>query len=142
MVGREATQLALSPDGRWLAYTSEVSGRYEVFVMPFPGGGWTRPLSRGDGSEPRWARSGRELFFKSGDRLMAVEVAPGSTFGTGNPRPLFSVAKYRSAKNRPQYDVTPDGRRFLMIRDVTNDTPAQTIYVENWFAELLAKVKP
>jgi Tol biopolymer transport system component len=140
VVGRDATQMTISPDGRWLAYSSPVTGRPEVYVTPFPDGTGARLVSRDGGTEPRWAHSGRELFYKSGNRLMVVDVFPGSSFAAGNPRVLFSVAGYRAARNRAQYDVAPDDRRFVMIRDVAIDMPAQIIYVENWLAELQEKV--
>ncbi len=96
--------------------------------------------SSGGGVEPRWSRDGRELFFVSGGRLMSVQVPPGPTFNPGNPRALFSLAGYRRARNRPQYDVGPDGR-FVMIKEGP-EGGANAVYVENWFTELLAKVSP
>ena len=133
-------QAALSPDGRWLAYVSIPTGRREVYVAPFPSGTPTHLVSRDGGSEPRWAHSGRELFFKSGGRLMAVSVAPGSAFVAGTPRPLFSLAGYRSARNRQQYDVAPDDRHFVMIRELGDDARERVVYVENWFPELEMKL--
>ena len=97
-------------------------------------------VSSNGGAEPRWSRSGRELFFKSGGNLVAVDVPPGSAFTPGLPKVLFSVAPYRGARNRQQYDVSPDGRRFVMIRDL-GGRAAEVIYVENWFTELAAKTK-
>ena len=132
-------QLALSPDGRWLAWSGYRTGHPEIYVEPFPGAAWVRQVSHDGGIEPRWSHDGRELFFKSGTRFMDVPVAPGATLTLGTPRELFSVAGYRSARNRQQYDVAPDGRRFLMIRE-PGTAPALT-YVENWFPELKAKVK-
>ncbi len=135
------TQLALSPDGRWLAYVSNVSGRREVYVAPFPDITWRRLISRDGGSEPRWARSGRELFYKSNNQLMAVPVTPGPGLGVGTPQPLFPVTGYTSARNRQQYDVAPDGRRFLMIRDRDGGAQGTTVFVENWFDELRRKLE-
>jgi serine/threonine-protein kinase len=134
-------QIALSPDARWLAYASDATGRYEVNVASFPDARSRRMVSRDGGSEPRWARSGRELFFKSGGRLMSVAVPPGPVFAPGIPRPLFSVAGYYAARNRPQYDVAPDGRRFVMIRELGGSEPRELVYGENWFAELKARLK-
>jgi eukaryotic-like serine/threonine-protein kinase len=136
-----SNQVALSPDGRWLAYVSTGTGEREVYVMPFPGGGTSRLVSRDGGSEPRWAHSGRELFYKSGGKLMAVAVAGGPSLTLGAPRALFSVAGYHGARNRQQYDVSPDDRRFLMIRNPGSDEHAQAVYVENWFTELKAKLQ-
>ena len=102
----------------------------------------TRLVSTGGGNEPRWARSGRELFYKSGGHLMAVDVTPGSRPSRpARPTPLFSLAGYRAARNRPQYDVAPDDRRFLMIREFDDGSGEELVYVENWFPELKAKVK-
>ncbi len=132
-------QLALSPDGQWLAYISDETGRFEVYVVPFPDVDTQWLVSRSGGTEPRWAHSGRELFFKSAGMLMSVDVQPGSTFTAGEPQPLFSVQGYREAANRQQYDVASDDRRFVMIRDTATD-PGQLVYVENFFEELKAKV--
>lgn len=135
-----ALQPALSPDGRWLAYSSgAVVGSREIVVQSFPDAQQRVVVSAKGGSEPRWSGNGRELFFTSGGKMMAVAVPPGPVFSPGPPRALFSVDGYRYARNRPQYDVTPDGQRFLMIRE---NTASQVVYVENWFAELLAKAKP
>jgi serine/threonine-protein kinase len=135
-----STQVALSPDSHWLAYSSDETGRFEVYVVSFPDAQAKRLVSRDGGTEPRWAHSGRELFFKSAGMLVVVEVPPGPIFTPGVPRPLFSVAGYRGAINRPQYDVTPDDRRFVMIRELGANAPGELIYVENWFEELKAKV--
>jgi dipeptidyl aminopeptidase/acylaminoacyl peptidase len=131
-------QVALSPDGKWLAYTSDATGRFEVYVAPFPGMSSTRLVSTGGGTEPHWSRNGKELFYKGAGRMMVVEVKPGTAFTPGTPRPLFSLSGYRGARNRPQYDVAPDGR-FLMVRDYNDDTGEELVYVENWFEELKAK---
>ena len=138
--GTGSNQAALSPDGRWLAYTSIAEGGREVYVTPFPSMETSRLISRDGGSEPRWAHSGRELFYKSGGQLMVVPVAPGASFVPGVPRALFSVAGYASARNRQQYDVAPDDRRFLMIREFEH-SGGEVVYVENWFTELKTKVK-
>jgi eukaryotic-like serine/threonine-protein kinase len=132
-------QLALSPDARWLAYVSNEAGRqFEVYVASFPDMASKRLVSRGGGSQPRWSRSGRELFFQSGGRLMAVAVPPGPIFTPGPARALFSLQGYRTARNRQQYDVAPGDQRFVMIREPA--ATGGTMYVENWFPELLAQV--
>ena len=133
------TQIALSPDGRWLAYSSDRSGESEIYITPFPSLAFTRLVSRDDGTEPRWSHNGRELFFRSSDWLTSVPVTPGPSLVLGSPRRLFEVSQYRSARNRQEYDVAPDGQHFIMIR---NRPPTdQLIYVENWFPELLAKAR-
>jgi len=134
------TQLALSPDSRWLAFTSDRTGRSEVYVASFPDMQVKYPVSQGGGSEPRWAHSGRELFFKSRGRLMSLPVAPGAGFAPGSARPLFPVTAYANAVNRPQYDVGPDDRRFVMIRRPARESRQEVVLVENFFADLRAKV--
>ena len=136
-----AAHLSISPDGHWLAYTSERTGRREVYVTSFPVVGATHLVSRDGGNEPRWARNGRELFYREATRLMAVPITPGSTFLAGTPRPLFSLAGYREARNRQQYDVAPDGQHFVMIREFAGESVPNVIYVENWLPELAARMK-
>ena len=104
----ETKQIALSPDGRWLAYAGDATGRIEIYVVPFPAAKPVLLVSQNGGSEPRWAKGGRELFYKSGNSLMSVEILPGTTLRPGVPKRLFSVSPYRSAVNRQQYDVTAE----------------------------------
>ena len=78
-----------SPDGRWLAYVSDESGRYEVYVQPYPGPGGKWQISTDGGTEPAWNRNGRELFYRSGDKMMAVDIATQPSFAAGKPRMLF-----------------------------------------------------
>ncbi|HTT68281.1 MAG TPA: protein kinase [Gemmatimonadales bacterium] len=134
------TQIALSPDGRWLAFTGDATGREEIYAAPFPGIAFTRQVSRDGGTEPRWAHSGRELFYRTQDRLMVVPVAPGPALALGLPRALFATVGYRAARNRQEYDVAPDDRRFLMILDLALSTNS-VVYVEHWLPELRAKVR-
>jgi serine/threonine-protein kinase len=141
LVGKSSTnQVSLSPDGRWLAYVSLESGRRDVYVAPFPSVASTQIVSRDGGTEPRWSHSGRELFFKGPSQMMSVPVTPGPTFVAGTPRPLFPLTGYRSARNRQQYDVAPDDRHFLMIRDPKDEGGGRVMYVENWLGELKAKL--
>ncbi|HEU5154592.1 MAG TPA: hypothetical protein VFU03_07670, partial [Gemmatimonadales bacterium] len=135
------TMLSLSPDGHWLAYVSDATGRREVYVTAFPSASTTQVVSRDGGTEPRWSHTGRQIFFKSRNQLMVVDVTPGTGLAVGNPRPLFSLAGYRAARNRQQYDVAPDDRHFLMIRERGAEGGNNVVYVENWFEELKAKVK-
>jgi Tol biopolymer transport system component len=133
-----STQVALSPDSRWLAFASDRSGRSEVYVASFPGMQVMHPVSQGGGTEPRWSHSGRELFFKSRGQLMSLSVAAGAGFAPGSARALFAVGAYAGANNRPQYDVAPDDRRFLMIR--RPDRPRQeVVMVENFFTDIEAR---
>ena len=97
-------------------------------------------VSTGGGQEPVWAHSGRELFYKASGNLMAVEVLPGATFVTGERRVLFSTQGFRSSAVHQSYDVTPDGQRFVMIRNPDADELGELIVVENFFEQLKAKV--
>jgi hypothetical protein len=134
---------ALSPDGRWLAYTSAESGRIEVFVRPFPNtqsGKWQ--VSTAGGAEPHWSHSGRELFYVSLTGLLTVvEVVPGPTFVTGGRRDLFSTALFIGGIG--SWDVTPDDRRFVMIRGGSGGSvSSELVVVENLLAELRGQARP
>jgi eukaryotic-like serine/threonine-protein kinase len=128
---------ALSPDGRWLAYVSSESGRNEIYVRPFPdsdSGRWQ--LSSDGGSEPVWAHSGNELFYRNGvDELVAVELREGDTFAWDGQEILFSMANYRSKVESAAYAVGPDDQRFVMVKQgpLAN---TELILVDNWVQEL------
>ena len=129
-----------SPDGRWLAYQSDESGDYEVYVRPFPNvddGQWQ--VSTGGGTAPLWARNGRELFFLSlSGQLTAVPVQTGPSLSFGNPEVVIEQT-YSIDHIGRHYDISPDGKRFLMIKqsDPDDETArAQLILVQNWLEEL------
>jgi Tol biopolymer transport system component/tRNA A-37 threonylcarbamoyl transferase component Bud32 len=134
---------ALSPDGRWLAYTSDESGRDEVYVRPFPDvetGRWQ--ISRDGGAEPVWSHSGRELFFRSETpvAVVSVPVLAGAGFATGERQVLFEDRFFRD-RFHAQYAVTADDRRFLFrrvvqVRGAGAEPEAGTILVRHWLAEL------
>ena len=130
---------AFSPDGHWLAYVSNESGAPEVYVQPYPGPGGKRQVSTDGGTEPVWNRSGRELFYRSGLKMMAVDVTTGPAFSAGRPRALFE-RRYLSSVFPligVAYDVAPDGQRFLMVNEVEQSPSAtQIVVVQNWFEEL------
>jgi hypothetical protein len=126
----------LSPDGHWLAYTSNEPGRVEVFVQPFPGPGGRSQISTDGGTEPVWSRDGRELFYLNGDKMMALEIATAPTFKAGAPRLLFEGRFVFSPNGVAAYDVAADGR-FLMVQPLHPDPPTNQIQVVlNWFEEL------
>ncbi|GMQ83040.1 MAG: hypothetical protein BMS9Abin05_2513 [Rhodothermia bacterium] len=128
---------ALSPDGRYLAYMSDESGRWEVYVRSFPdvqAGRWQ--ISVRGGSVPAWSHSGRELFYRSGKNLMAVEVVMTPTFTPGQQKVLFSVAEYFVAGTRSEYDMTADDQRFVMIRDEEALVEGDLVIVQNLVEEL------
>jgi serine/threonine-protein kinase len=135
----------ISPDGRFFAYLSHESGRPEIYVRPFPGaseGRWQVSVNGGTG--PGWAPSGRELFYLSSENaLMSVAVQPSeTTFRAGTPTKLLE-AKYAAPGELGTYAVSPDGRRFLMMKetDVFEPTaaPVSMIVVLNWFEELRSR---
>ena len=130
-----------SPDGRWLAYVSDESGRPEVYVRPFPGPGEKWTISAGGGIEPVWPRHGRQLFYRSGDAMMAVDVSTQPTFSAGKPRRLFEKAYARSIAFWANYDVSADGKRLLMIKgDERGAATSEISVVVNWFDELKERV--
>jgi Tol biopolymer transport system component len=133
---------ALSPDGKWLAYASEESGRTEVWVVPFPEAGGSKwQVSTQGGWEPIWSHGGRELFFVNGAREMTVaEVSTTPTFTVGQQRTLFSVEEYRRHATHRAYDLMPDDQHFLMIRGGPTAL-GDLVIVDNWFEELKAKLK-
>ena len=127
----------LSPDGRWLAYTSNEPGRIEVFVQPFPGSGGRSQISIDGGTEPVWSRDGRELFFLSGDKMMAVQITTAPTFKAGTPRLLFEGRYVFGPNGVAAYDVAADGQRFLRVQPMHPDPPLNQIQVVlNWTEEL------
>jgi len=124
----------VSPDGRWFAY---VSGPQDVYVSPYPEGDlrWLVSGEQG-GQQPVWSPTGSELFYRSGNKMMGVSIQTEPVFKAGPPQVLFEGA-YVSNQRLPQvqnYDVSPDGQRFLMIKDHTE--PAQIHVIRNWFEEL------
>jgi Tol biopolymer transport system component len=129
-----------SPDGRWLAYASDESGRSEVYVQPFPGPGEKIPISTDGGYEITWPPRGHELFYRSGNSMMAVDVTTGTTFTSSKPRRLFEGRFVRATAVWPNYDVTPDGLRFVMVKSAEEYTsPMQMTVVLNWAAELMQR---
>ena len=134
--------VAVSPNGKWVSYTGDEHGVREVIVASFPDAKVKRVVSRGGGTEARWARSGHELFFESAGQLKVVSVSGESDLQISEPRALFSLAGYRRARNRAQYDVAPGDQRFIMIKEPPSPPIPTVVLVENWFPELRAKVKP
>jgi serine/threonine protein kinase len=132
---------ALSPDGRWLAYTSNETGRQEIYVVPFPNVSAAKwAVSTQGGTRPLWSHRGSELFYVDGTgNLMTVDVKANPTLSFGRPVALFNVAGF-ATDFETNFTLSPDDRRFLMIRQVTNSNPDKLIVVENWFSEL--KTKP
>ena len=140
-----------SPDGRWLAYASDESGRLEIYVQPFPGPGAKTQISTDGGREPLWARNG-ELFYRNGNRVMAVETktqpvaqsAPSSgqpRFSAGAPQLLFEGPYDWGGPGTANYTVAPDGQRLVMVKAAGQEAAAAQINVVlNWFEELKRRV--
>ena len=120
-----------SPNGRWVAYLSDESGRYEVYVRPFPGPGGTTQISSGGGDFQRWRRDGRELFYlATGGQLMAAEIAErNGELVPGRVMKLFNVASLA-------YDVTADGQKFIVVENPGATEQKPLTLVQNWPALL------
>ena len=129
-----------SPDGHWLAYVSDESGRYEVYVESNPRGRGRWLISSGGGLEPLWSPDGRELFYRNGDALIAVPIQSTPTFSVSAPRVLFERALKSGIYDTLSYDITADGREFLMIERQLELVPNQLHVVLNWDEELRRKV--
>jgi len=148
LVASEFTELhpAVSPDVRWIAYTSNESGANEVYVRPFPattGGRWQ--VSTGGGTQPRWSPDGRELFYTdAGDRLIAAQVRAAPAFEVTELRPLFDASGFAIDVFHSSYEVLPGGRGFVFLRQRQSTQAVATlpvVMVENWFADLRARLK-
>ena len=144
LVATKFTELspAVSPDGRWLAYTSDETGRYEIYVVPFPNTSAAKwAVSASGGTDPQWSHSGRELFYRDGaGNLVAHEVQTTPTFSLGRSTALFPAGGVVSFGTSSDYAVASDDRRFLMIRPLATTTPDKMTVVENWFEDLKPKL--
>jgi Tol biopolymer transport system component len=127
----------LSPDGRWVAYESDETGEFEIFVQSFPGPGERRQVSVNGGRQPRWRRDGGELFYVSPDRkITAVEVRPGAPLSAGKPRALFQTRILPLVEVRNHYDVTADGQRFIVNSRRPEDALQPITVLVNWRREV------
>lgn len=127
----------ISPDGHWIAYMSNESGQNEVYLRSFPEPGTKFRVSTDGGTRPAWPSSGRELFYRNGDRIMVVDIRESGA-PIGRPRVLFEAsdsAKFQGSVDG--YDVAPDGQHFVMIEATEPDpTPTHLHLVMNWGQEL------
>ena len=131
----------VSPDGRWLAYTSTESKQEEVYVRPFPGPGRKWAISMEGGSQPVWSPRGDEIFYRSGGKMMVVPVRTGTTFSPGKARVLFQIP-FDAGGVYTNYSVSPDGRRFVMVEPGgADEAQPQIVVVFDWFSELLSKLR-
>jgi serine/threonine-protein kinase len=129
----------LSPDGRWLAYVSNESGRDEVYVQPFPdlNGKWQ--ISSEGGGEPAWARNGKELFYRNGEKLMVASIQTQPNFSSGAPRLLFHTTAEPGALSRPNFDVALNGEQLLMVQTPQSGQTKFNV-VLNWIEEVKQRV--
>jgi eukaryotic-like serine/threonine-protein kinase len=142
LVASPATEFypTLSPDGRWLAYASNESGKSEIYVRPFPETASAKwQVSTAGGGEPAWSNTGRELFYFNGkSEMVSAEIPPGATFSVGRQRTLFSVAELARGGPVVSYSVGPDDKRFLMVREGETAQQSELIVAENWLEQLKA----
>jgi serine/threonine-protein kinase len=137
----EDSPSALSPDGRWVAYESAVSGQRQVFVDRYPELGQRQQISTDGGARPLWSRDGGELFFTSvdGGQMLAAAVPAGTALPPSMPRMLFEPAMLAPIRGNRPYDIAPDGR-FVVIRsgqaEASGAAPSQIVLIQNWFEEL------
>ena len=129
------TMARVSPDGRWVAYVSDESGSDQVVVQPFPNGGRTQ-VSASGGTEPVWSRDGRTLFYRDGRSIMAASFTTAPGFAVTSRRALFDDRYVRATSPHANYDVSRDGKEFLLLRSLTNSA---FVVVHNWRAELWAR---
>ena len=124
-----------SPGGRFVAYSSDESGRFQIYVRPFPKGTGKWQVSRNGGSHPRWGRDGRELFYVSGDKLISVPVTLDPNFSAKSPVSLFQDRFLAAGTFAPPYDVSADGQSFL-VRELIECAQEPVIrVVQNWYEE-------
>ena len=139
-VATEANEVSpvFSPDGNWIAYTSNEAGRYEVYVKPYPVTGARYQISIGGGNQPGWEQDGNELCYRKGHKMMVVTIETNPVFKRGTPRKLFEG--YWGNKDndafRAAYDIHPDGDRFLMIEQEEEKRTNHINIVLNWTEEL------
>ena len=127
---------AFSPDGRWLAYVSNDSGRNELYIRPYPGPGEKITISIDGANEPVWTRGGRELFYRNGDQIFAVDVSTLPALGAGKARKILERDYERTSTLWPNFDVSADGQQFLMVKTLQDAAPAYVAAVLNWDTEL------
>jgi len=138
----EESQPAISPDGRFLAYSSNETGQWEVFLRAFADEQRKWQVSASGGREPVFSRDGREIFYRDGDKMMAAALATEPDVLLGTPSVLFEApyAVDPFGRDSRNYDIAPDGKRFLMIKETV--TNAEVVVVLNWFRELEALSPP
>jgi len=130
--------VAFSPNGQWAAYVSNESGQDEIYVRPYPGPGGLEIVSIGGGREVVWGPDGTALYYRNGNQLMVVPIDTAEGFSTEAPRALFenSFVLDPSPVGGPNYDVSPDGERFVFVEQDAAELASNITVVLNWFSEL------
>jgi Tol biopolymer transport system component len=123
-----------SPDGHWMAYTSDESGQMQVYVRPFPSPDRRWQVSTQGGTQPVWSRSGKEIFYRVGNKMIVVDVSAGADLSLSQPRQLFEQRYVFQNVSLANYDVSPDGQRFVMIKDEAGSGRLNVVL--NWTEEL------
>lgn len=129
---------SISPDGRWVAYVSDESGRPEVYVRAYPGPGGRWLISTDGGNHPVWGPDGKEIFYRAfpGGGMVSVPVEARTEFSPGRPSKLFDGRFEVGDRTFRSYDISPDGKRFLMVQGEEESASTEVVVVLNWFQEL------
>ena len=132
-----------SPDGKWMAYVSDESGNYEVFVRPFPGPGSRVQISSAGGTEPVWSRDGRRIYYRNGQKVIEADITPRAVLSLGASRPAFSLTSLppatTSVRSSTSYDVSLDGQRIVFAQPAGGE--AKLVVIENWFTTVRKKLR-
>ena len=137
----------LSPDGKWMVYMARIPGTFtaSIWVRPYPNvddGRW-EISNTGFGSQPRWSADGTEIYYRSGDNMMAIKVRTEPSFVAESPRVLFEDIYYRAHEGSIQYDLEyPEGKRFLMMKEIEDFSSTKLVYIENWSSTLSQTAPP
>ena len=133
---------SFSPDGRWLAYDSNETGDYEIYVRPFPGPGGKWQVSTGGGRYPKWSRTSKDLFYRTPDSKIMVtsNSVSGESFSPGNPQ-LWSPGQFTERLGSMNFDLHPDGKRFAVLKTPADNeiSPSKVTFVFNFLDELRRK---
>jgi len=130
----------VAPDGKWVAYASDESGRLEVYIRPFPGPGPPTQVSTRGGEQPVWARDGKRLFYVNASRLMVASLVLGPTLTVGARDSLFEIGPSLYMEPHARYDVAPDGHQFLVVK--RNEDQSEITVALNWIEEVRRRTAP
>ena len=135
---------SFSPDGRWLAYESNETGDFDVYVRPFPGPGGKWQISTGGGRFPKWSGNGKELFYRTQDNkiMVATYIASGDSFRPDKPQ-LWSPGQFSERLGEGNFDLSPDGKRVVVLKaPASESTAGKVTFIFNFFDELRRKSRP